>query len=157
MNIDMKKYSRILLLMALLVASTDCTFHASKQDPERAATSAVEFAKAALINRDFDKAYSLLDSEVQSNASKETFAKILSEMNSKGSPIVITATEFEPIPGQEGMNIYLNGEAGSEKFHYRVLMKGNGEAGYKPAGILRGWYAPSNSRQPLQIKRSTGG
>ncbi len=67
--------------------------------------------------------------------------------------------EFEPIPGQEGMNIYLTGENGAEKFYYRIPMKGSEGKGYKAAGVFRGQgpYAPSELRQPLQVKRSTGG
>ena len=151
----MKTFLTVLLLAALPA----CTFHASKQNPEVAAASAVEFAKAAFMERNIDKAYGLLDPEFQAYAPKEKFVEVITAMNTPASPTVVTATEFEPIPGQEGMNIYLTGENGAEKFYYRIPMKGSEEEGYKAAGVFRGQgpYTPSELRQPLQVSRSTGG
>lgn len=144
-------------VLSILAAILSCSFHASKQDPDKAARSAVEFAKAVLVERDMDKGYGLLDPEVQSNAPKEKFAEVAMSIVADISPTVVTATEFEPIPGEEMMNIYLTGEKGTEKLYYRIPMRGNAEKGYKPVGILRGEYPPSASRQPLQAKASTGG
>lgn len=150
---------KVFLTVLLLAAFPACTFHASKQNPEAAAASAAEFAKAAFVERNIDKAYGLLDPEFQSYAPREKFAEVITAMNTPTSPAVVTATEFEPIPGQEGMNIYLTGENGAEKFYYRIPMKGSEGRGYKAAGVFRGQgpYAPSESRQPLQVKRPTGG
>jgi hypothetical protein len=141
----------------ILAVGVSCSFHASKQDPDKAAAAAIVFAKAALVDRDMDKAYGLLDPEVQSNASKEKFAEVAMSIVADITPTVVTAMEFEPVPGQEMMNIYLTGEKGVEKIYYRIPMRGDAEKGYKPIGILRGQYAPSESRQPLQVKPSTGG
>jgi hypothetical protein len=145
------------IVLSVLAATAGCSGHASKQDPDKAAASAIAFARAALVERDMDKAYSLLDPEVQSNAPKEKFVEVAMSIVADISPTLVTATEFEPIPGQEMMNIYLTGEKGAEKIFYRIPMRGNAEKGYKAVGILRGQYAPSQSRQPLQVKPSTGG
>ncbi len=151
--LNMTRYAKTWLLVIVIVAaSTACTFHTSKQDPEKAAAVAEEFAKAALVDRDMDKAYTLLDPEVQSNAPKRKFVEILAEMNSHGSPTKVTATEFEPIAGEEGLNIYLTGENGGETFYFRVPMRGSDRKGYKPIGILRGQYAPSELKQRLHGK-----
>ena len=113
------------LTFIMLAAIPACSSHASKQNPELAAARAVEFARAAFVDRDIDKAYGLLDPEFQAYAPKEKFVEVITTMNSPISPTVITATEFEPILGQEGMNIYLTGEDGGEKFYYRIPMKGS--------------------------------
>lgn len=141
-----------LLTLGMAAATMSCIFHASKQNPEKAAAVAEEFVRVAVVDRDMDKAYSLLDPEVQSNAPKEKFVEILADMNSHGSPTKITAIEFEPIVAEEGLNIYLTGENGGERFYYRIPMRGDDKTGYKPVGILRGQYAPSGLRQPLQNK-----
>jgi hypothetical protein len=122
-----------------------------------AAASAVEFARAAFIERDIDKAYCLLDPEAKGNVPRERFIEHITAMNSPTSPAVVTATEFEPIPGQEGMNIYLVGENGGEKFYYRLPMRESEGKGYKVVGVLRAKResAPSESRQPLGVKRTT--
>jgi hypothetical protein len=152
----MSKHSKASSILFLAI-SVSCSFHASKQNPDAAAAAAIVFAKAALVDRDMDKAYSLLDPEVQSNAPKEKFAEVARSIVADISPTTVTATDFEPLAGQEMMNIYLVGEKGSERLYYRIPMRGNAEKGYKPIGILRGQYAPSESRQPLQVKPSTGG
>jgi acetylornithine/succinyldiaminopimelate/putrescine aminotransferase len=99
----MNKYTKSLLIFTMFAATTACTFHTSKQNPEKAAASAVEFSKAAFVERDVDKAFSLLDPEFQSYATKEKFGELIQAMNSPISPAKVTAMVFEPIPGQEGV------------------------------------------------------
>jgi hypothetical protein len=72
-------------------------------------------------------------------------------------PISLTAEEFEPMPGQKGMNIFLYGENESEKFFYRLTMEGTTGMGYEVSGIYRGSgpYPPSKSRQRLKAAYST--
>lgn len=149
--------TKILLVVVLLAAAPACVFRASRQDPEKAAVRAVEFAQAALVDRDVDKAYALLDAEAQSNVPRERFAEVIADMNSDTEVTAVSATEFGPIPGKDLINIYLTGESGHDKLYYRVPMRGNEEKGYKPVGILRRNDSPSESRQPLQVTRSLGG
>lgn len=139
------------LAVIILMTAASCTSHASKQSPQLAAASAAEFAKVAFVERDIDKAFSMLDPEFQAYATKEKFSEVVTTMNTPTAPTVVTATEFESIPGQEGMNIYLIGENDAEKFYYRIPMKGSEGKGYKAAGVFRsqGPYAPSELRQPL--------
>jgi hypothetical protein len=141
----------------LIAACAACSFHASKQNPDAAAVSAVEFAKTAFVEREVERAYDLLDPEFQAYAPRERFAEVLTTMNSPSSPVVVTTTDFEQIPGQDGMNIFLTGESGDEKFYYRLAMKGSEEKGYRVAGVFRGPrpYAPSEQRRPLPMLRST--
>lgn len=155
----MIKNRRIFPAALALVALAACTFNISRQNPDKAAASAVEFAKAAFVEKDIDKAFSLLEPEFQEYATKEKFTEVITIMNTPSSPTVVTATEFENIPGQDGVNIFLIGERGSEKYYYRIPMKGTDEKGYKPAGVFRiqGQFPASESRQPLQVKPSTNG
>jgi hypothetical protein len=154
----MSNNTRIFLAVLTLAALAACSFNVSKQNPEKAAASAIEFAKAAFVEKDTDKAFNLLDPEFQAYATKEKFTDVISVINTPTSPTVVTATEFEPIPGQDGVNVFLVGEKGAEKFYYRIPMKGTEAKGYKAAGVFRvhGQFPPSESRQPLQVKRSTG-
>jgi signal recognition particle receptor subunit beta len=149
---------KTILTVVIIALSSACTFNASKQNPEKAAASAVEFAKVAFIDRNVDKAYSLLDPEFQAIAPKEKLNEALAVVNAPTTPTTVTATEFEPVAGQDGMMIYLIGENGSEKFYYRLGMKGTEEKGYKVAGIFRNpeQYPPSELKQPLAVKRITG-
>ena len=145
------------LAVIVLTISSACTFYASKQDPDKAAIAAVEFARVAFVEHNVDKAYSLLDPEFQAYAPKEKLAEALATVTSPTPPTIVTATESEPVPGQEGMFIYLIGESGSDKYYYRLAMKGSEGKGYKVAGIFRnqGSYPPAELKRPLQVKRST--
>ena len=139
------------ILVLFLISVTACTYHTSKQKPMMAAASAAEFAQVAFVEQNIDRAFSMLDPEFQAYATKEKFVEVITNMNKPTAPRVVTATEFEPIPGQEGINIYLTGARDTEKFYYRIPMKGSEEKGYKAAGVFRnlGPYPSSGSRQPL--------
>lgn len=139
------------IFVLFLVSVTACTYHASKQNPKIAAANAAEFAQVAFVEQNIDRAFSMLDPEFQGYATKEKFAEVIANMNKPTAPKVVTAIEFEPIPGQEGINIYLTGARDADKFYYRIPMKGSEAKGYKAAGVFRnqGPYPSSESRQPL--------
>ena len=146
MNLPPKK-----LLTILLLTATACTLRSSRQDPIKAAISATEFAQAAVVERNVDKAFNLLHPDFQAYATKEKFAQVLTTMNSPTYPRAIIATDYEPILGQEVMNIYIRGESDTETFYYRIPMKGSVNQGYKPVGIFRSDtpYPKSDLRRPL--------
>ncbi len=116
-----------------------------------AAASATQFAQVAFVEKNADKAFSLLHPDFQSYITKEKFSEALTTMNTPTSPLSIVTTDYEPIIGEEGMNIYITGENDRETFYYRIPMKGTQQKGYKPAGFFRnsGPYPKSSSRKPL--------
>lgn len=140
-----------------LVSLISCTATLLSHDVDMAARSAVEFSKVALVQRDIQKGYFLLSDNAKKNISFENFSQVISQMHPSLYPLSLTAEEFEPIPGQKGMNIFLYGENGSEKFFYRLIMEGTAETGYKVSGILRGNgpYPSSTLRQKLKTAYST--
>ena len=73
-------------------------------------------------------------------------------------PNSIAASEFEPVPGTEMMNIFLSGRNEKLKFYYRLEMTGTEPKGYRVSGFFKGnmKYPPSASRRPLPVKRTTG-
>ena len=93
----------------------------------------------------------MLDPEAQAYVGKEKFSQALTQMNTPTAPKSITATDFEPIQGQEGMNIYITGQSDNETFYYRIPMKGTEDKGYKAVGVYRshGPYPKSPMRHPL--------
>ena len=141
----MKKF-----LVVFLIFMTAC-IHTSTHSPIKAAAGATAFAQAALVEKNVDKAFGLLDPDLQARTSKAEFSEIITKMNTPAAPLSIIATDYEPILGQEGMNIYVTGENDNETFYYRIPMKGTQLKGYKAAGIFRnqGPYPKSPGRQPL--------
>lgn len=145
----MKK--QLLAIFLLMVTAAACSFRAFKQSPIMAAASATEFAQVAFVEKNIDKAFSMLDPEAQAYIGRENFSQGLTKINTPTTPKSINATDYEPIQGQEGMNIYITGESDTETFYYRIPMKGTEQKGYKPAGVFRnpGPYPKSPMRRPL--------
>ena len=142
---------RELLAIFLIATTTACFYRAYYHSPIKAATSAAEFAQVAFVERNIDKAFSMLHPDFQAYTTKEEFARVLTGMNSPRAPLSINATDYERIVSGEGMNIYLTGENDTQTFYYRIPMMGTAQKGYKPAGIFRNPepYPKSESRHPL--------
>ena len=122
-----------------------------EHDETAAAKAATQFADAAFVDRDFAKAHKLATSEITQRFSDEGLADVVAKMHPDSFPTRVTATEFEPVPGQRGMFIYLNGEGDGPGFYYRFVMTGDKPSGYRVSGFFRGNapYPPS-SRRPLK-------
>ncbi len=134
-----------------------CTATVISHDEDMAAIRAIEFSRVALIQHDIQNGYSLLSDNARKTISFEEYSKAFSQMHPSLYPLSLTAEEFEPMPGQKSMNIFLYGENGSEKFFYRVTMEGIARTGYKVFRIYRGNgpYPPSKLRQKLKTTYST--
>lgn len=117
-----------------------------------AAREAQRFADAAYVERDFKKAYTLLSPTAQAAYSLDTVEAEMAKIHPRGYPSTVRTTEYEPIPGQAAMNIFLVGEGDSEKFYYRLVMAGTKDSGYKVSGFFRGSrpYPPSQLRHSLE-------
>jgi hypothetical protein len=121
-----------------------------------AALGAVSFAKESFIDLNQPVAYGLLSEGMQRRLSEDQFINLVAEMHPKAFPRVVTATEYEPVPGQDAVNIFLYGENGDKKFHYRLTMRASAYGGYNVASLFRiAAPTPSPSRKPLSVKRST--
>ncbi len=144
---------KLLYLMFFVLASCGVpNFNVYNHDEDQAAAKAKEFAQVAFIQQEYRKAYILLWEETKKQISFEKFQDVVEKMHSKAYPSQVTATEYEPIPGQAGIQIYLNGKNGNEEFFYRFDMAGTKESGYRVSGIFRGNgpYPPTKLRKMLK-------
>jgi hypothetical protein len=116
-----------------------------------ARSKAEQFADAALIEHDLGSAYGLLSQAMRNQLSFEQFKYLISKMHPAQYPDAVNATEYEPLMGQKGMNIYLFGQTRNENFYYRFFMEGTKESDYTVGGLWRndGPYPPSNMRKRL--------
>ena len=92
-----------------------------------------------------------LSDGMKAHFSFEQFKELVAKMHPSNYPTKVQSTEFEPMPGQKAMNIFLVGEHGEEKFYYRFTMEGVKETDYKVSGLWRGQgpYPPSKMRKTL--------
>jgi hypothetical protein len=143
--------SRMMVLLLLVMCGC---FKVNKfsHSPAMAARQAQQFARKAFIERDLTTAYGLLAQNARSDVSYEQFRGEIVKMHPKQYPAFVKAVEYERIPGQKQMNIYLIGEAGDEKFYYRCVMEGTLESGYQVSAVWRNDspYPPNASVQVLE-------
>ncbi len=119
-------------------------------DENMAANSALEFAKVAFVQQDYTKAYYLLSQNGKMPFQK--FNNVIREIHPNGFPTTVKTTEYEPMPGQEAMSIFLYGERTDEKFYYRVVMQGTKKTNYKVFAFYQGNgpYPQSKLRKSLK-------
>ncbi len=147
--------TRKLLTLVALVAScfclTSCGGHVLVHDPNAAAATAEAFARSAFVSKDMGAAYAMMTPRVREGIPQQTFSDAIGKMHPNGFADEVSAVEYEPIPGQAGMNIYLIGRNSSETFYYRMSMAGDKLTGYQvsSAGREKGAFPPSKRRRPL--------
>ena len=93
----------------------------------------------------------MLRDEARTRVSEATLADAIKKQHPNGYPTSVRATEYEPVPGQAAIQIFLSGDNGSEQFYYRVPLVGTVDTGYSPDGVFRGTgpYPASSLRQRL--------
>lgn len=123
-----------------------------------AADRAVEFAKAAIVERNYEKASKLLPEGGQQPEFVKQIEDLVIKAHPASYPTKVTAKEFEPIPGQKAIRIFLIGENGKdEKFYYSFMLTGTVDEGYRVAEIYRykDSFPASQTRKPLSVQKST--
>lgn len=153
----MNKIIDCLSAIVAIALLANCSGSVISHDEDMAAKSAIHFAKVAIVQHDIQNGYSLLSENIKKSTPIEKYSEVLTQMHPASYPLSLTADEFEPIPGQRGMNILLHGENGAEQFYYRLTMEGTAGTGYKVAGLYRGNgpYPPSKLKQKLKTAYST--
>ncbi len=149
-----------LFLCTLIVGISflaNCSGPAISHDEDMAANSAIQFARVAIVQHDMQNGYALLSDKMRKKVTLEEYTNIVHQMHSTSYPLFLSADEFEPIPGQKGMNIFLHGDNGTEQFYYRMTVEGTAGTGYKVVGFSRrnSPYPPSKLKQKFRTSYST--
>ena len=120
-----------------------------KHDDDLAGKRAVEFAQVAFVKQDVEKGYLLLSASAKRYVPLEKFRETLSRLYPGAHPTTVTAIEYEPMPGEKAIYIYLTGENAGERFDYTLTMEGTAATDYKVSKIARGHgsYLPSTSEK----------
>src|SRR3989442_7181416 len=116
--------------LVLVIGLAGCVKSIS-HDEVSAGKSAVEFAQVAFVKRDAEKGYALLSDSTRRYVSLEKFKEVLSRLHPKAFPTSVTAIEYEPMPGEKAMYVFLQGENSGEHFYYRLTMEGTAATGYR--------------------------
>lgn len=126
-------------------------------DEVLAGRRAVEFAQAAFVKHDIKNGYALLSDSAKRYVSFEQFKEVLSRLHPKAFPTSVTASEYEPMPGEKAIHIFLIGENSGEHFYYRLTMEGTATTGYRVLRLYRGSdpYPSSSHKQKFRKSPST--
>lgn len=135
----------VVILVAELFGCTQSFDH----DSALAAKRAVEFARVAFIRQDPEAAYALLSNSTKRYVPLEKFKETISRLHPNGRPSKIEAVEYEPMPGEKAMYIYLLGRDSGEQFEYTITLEGTAATDYRVSKFTRGArsYMPSSSER----------
>ncbi|MBI2999619.1 MAG: hypothetical protein HYY46_14395 [Deltaproteobacteria bacterium] len=109
----------------------------------------VDHDEISAARSDMENGYALLSDSAKRYVSLEKFKEVLSQLHPKAFPAGVTATEYEPVPGEKAMHIFLVGENSGERFYYRLTMEGAATSGYRVSRFYRGGepYPSSNQKK----------
>ena len=124
-------------MVALALITQGCA-DVVKHDEKLAGRRAIEFAQAVLVNKNFAKGYELLADGGKRHIPMEKFVESMKRLHPRGFPTRVTAKEFQPMPGENAMWIYLVGQNSEDQFQYRIIMEATGNGDYKVLNIDNG-------------------
>ncbi len=130
-----------------------------KHDENLAARRAIEFAQAAFIDKNFEKAYDMLSEEGKRHLSFAKFTETITRMHDRGFPTKVTAREYQPMPGENAIWIYLVGQNSQEQFDYRLTMEADEHGDYKVLAFDNGGvgriFSSLSEKKPFKHNFST--
>lgn len=139
------------MLWLLTVSVMSCA-ESVKHDETLAAKRALEFARIVFIDKNLEKGYELLSDSGKRHIPFDKFKQTIVSMNPRGYPTKVIATEYEPMPGEQAIYIFLRGQNGDEQINYRITLEGTAATDYKVLKIDQGAGFPSLSNQKRKFE-----
>jgi hypothetical protein len=137
---------------------TGCA-ESTRQDENLAAQRAIEFAQIVLVNKNFDQGYELLSEGGKRHISLAKFKETMTRLHPRGFPTGVTAKEFQPMPGENALWIYLTGQNPEDQFHYRLTMEATASGDYKvltlDSGVVGRMFSSSSEKKEFSKVIST--
>jgi hypothetical protein len=145
--------------LILLAALTLGCAEEDKHDETLAGRRAIEFAQTVLINKNFTKGYELMADGGKRHIPLDKFIDSMNRLHPRGFPTKVTAKEFQAMPGENALWIYLAGQNSEDQFQYRVTMEASGNGDYKVLNIDNGsvgkFFSPASERRSFNKSIST--
>lgn len=136
-----------LILAAGLIGCIESIDH----DAAVAGKKAEEFAQIVFVKRDIENGYALLADGAKRYVSREQFKAVLAKLHPRAYPKNVTASEYEPMPGEKAIYVFLMGENSGERFYYRLTLEGTATTPYRVLRLDRANepYPPSSEKKRL--------
>jgi hypothetical protein len=144
----MKPSFRCYFWIFIFMVTTSCP-KPIDHDPVLAGKKAVEFVRLAFVRQNDENAYALLSDSTRRYVPLDKFKETLSRLRPGTRPSKITATEYEPMPGEKAIYVYVVvGENPDRQSDYTVTMEGTASTDYRVSKITRGVsYIPSTTEK----------
>ena len=123
---------------AVLIAAglAGCT-EAPKHNEALAGKRAAEFAEAAFVRRDFDKAHALLADSAKRYISTDKFQETITHLHPDGYPATVTATGTKPMLQEKAIYVTVSGENSGRHFQYTLTLLGSADTDYRVSVVAR--------------------
>jgi hypothetical protein len=120
-------------------------------DAAVAGKKAEEFAQIVFVKQDVENGYALLADGTRRYVSREQFKDVLAKLHPRAYPKDVTASEYEPMPGERAIYIFLIGDNSGERFYYRLTLEGTATTPYRVLRLDRARepYPPSSEKKRL--------
>ena len=145
--------------MLLLCGIAASCAESKPQDENLAARRAIEFVQITLIDKNLDLGYERLAPGGKRHISRDKFKETMTRLHPRGFPLKITATEYQPMPGENALWIYLTGQNGDEHFQYRLTMQATDSGDYRVLtldnGLVGRLFSPSGEKRRFEKPMST--
>ena len=146
-----QRSARLAWLCALAAFTFACT-EPVKHDEMLAGKRAIEFARAVLIDKNMEKGYELLSESGRRHVPFDKFKQTIEAMNARGRVSKVIATDYEPMPGEKAIYIFLRGQNVDEQSIYRITLQGTAATDYKVLKIDQGASFPTLSNQKRKFE-----
>jgi hypothetical protein len=158
MNRYRPMFRALTMSLVTIVWLTGCA-ESTKQDENLAAQRAIEFAQIVLVNKNFDQGYQLLSDGGKRQISLEKFKETMTRLHPRGFPTSVTAKEYQPMPSENALWIYLSGQNPEDQFNYRLTMEATASGDYKvltfDSGVVGRMFSSSSEKKVFSNVIST--
>lgn len=129
----MRRCITILLTGALLLTE-GCALapraRVLNHSPSAAAEVADRYVDLLVVQQDADAAYELVDADARRRISSAALVESVAKSPGYGEVTSVEAVEYQPVPGQPVVDIFLTGSAGDATYYYAVRLSGTVDEGY---------------------------
>jgi hypothetical protein len=158
MNRKRSMFRALTMSLVAVVWLTGCA-ESTKQDENLAAQRAIEFAQIVLVNKNFEQGYQLLSDGGKRHISLAKFKETMTRLHPRGFPTSVTAKEYQPMPGENALWIYLRGQNPEDQFNYRLTLEATPSGDYKvltlDSGVVGRMFSSSSEKKVFSKAIST--
>jgi len=123
-----------ILLTGALLLTAGCALapraRVLNHSPSAAAEVAQRYVDLLVVQQDAEAAYELVDEDARERIDSAALAESVAKAPGYGEVTSVEAVEYQPVPGQPAVDVFLTGSAGGATYYYAVRLSGTMDEGY---------------------------